>query len=224
MILIGHRGVAALTPENTLPSIDRALELGLSMIEIDVRFAKHHLYVLHDAKLDRTTNRTGSLLKLPFATVRAADAGNGTPIPLLHEVIERIDRRAVLNIELKGGRVARPVVALLDEFLERGWQPDDFLISSFALGELAAAKKAAPHFPRGLLVGARPIAIVRNARQLQVRTVHLSRKKAIPANIDACRAAGWKVFVYTVNDRAEAERLQAMGVDGIFTDDPGLVA
>lgn len=220
MLLIGHRGVAALEPENTLRSIDRALALGLPMIEIDVRFVRHHLYILHDLRLDRTTNLSGALNKKPYAAIRSADAGHGEQIPLLREVIERIERRAVLNIELKGGRGARPVVALLEEFIERGWQAEDFLISSFALGQLAIAKRANASIPRGLLVGARPVQIIRNGRQLGVASVHLSRKKAVPSTVTACQTEGWKVYVYTVNDPKEAARLASIGVDGIFTDNP----
>jgi len=220
MLLIGHRGVAALEPENTLRSVDRALQLGLPIIEIDVRFVRHHLYILHDARLDRTTNLTGALNKKTYAAIRSADAGQGERIPLLREVIERIDRRAVLNIELKGGRGARPVVALLEEFMERGWKPEDFLLSSFALGQLAIAKRANPSVPRGLLVGARPVQIIRNGRQLAVTSINLSRKKAVETTVTACHNEGWKVYVYTVNDPAEAARFAAIGVDGIFTDDP----
>jgi len=220
MELIGHRGVAALEPENTLRSVRRALRFGLGMVEIDVRWAGCHLWVLHDHRLDRTTNLRGALTAYGFGQLRTADAGAGERIPLLREVIEVINRRAVLNIELKGPRTALPVVALLDELCEGAFSPSDFLLSSFSPRELAVAKRVGPHYPRALLVGSRPLSVLKTARQLQVGAIHLSRKRAVSATVRVCGEAGYGVRVFTVNDAQEASALQAMGVEGVFTDDP----
>ena len=88
--VIGHRGAAGLVPENTLPSFQRALDLGCPMLELDVhRVIDAHqqtqLLVLHDEDLERTTSGTGELAAHTLAQLRRLDAGNGAPIPLLDE-------------------------------------------------------------------------------------------------------------------------------------------
>ena len=101
-LCIGHRGACGHEPENTLRSIRRALELGAHGVEIDVRLVHGELLVMHDAKLDRTTNGRGYLARKSLEVLRALDAGQGERIPTLREVFETVHRRAFINIELKG--------------------------------------------------------------------------------------------------------------------------
>ena len=120
---IGHRGARGHEPENTLRSVRRALALSAHGVEIDVWFVDGELIVIHDAKLERTTNGHGYVSRKTFAQLRALDAGEGERIPTLREVFETVDRRAVIHIELKGRRTAGPVRALIAEFVDRrGWR------------------------------------------------------------------------------------------------------
>ena len=88
-------------------------------VEIDVRLVEGELLVMHDAKLDRTTNGRGYLARKPLAILRALDAGQGERIPTLREVFETVNRRAFINIEFKGRRTAGPVCALIQEFVRQ---------------------------------------------------------------------------------------------------------
>src|SRR4029453_18194831 len=101
-LCIGHRGACGHEPENTLRSIRRALELRVDGIEIDVRLAGGELVVLHDARVDRTTNGHGYVFRKSLRELRLLDAGKGERIPTLREVFETVDRHAFINVELKG--------------------------------------------------------------------------------------------------------------------------
>ncbi len=112
MLCIGHRGAAGLEPENTLRSVRRALEVGADGIEIDVHCLDGELVVIHDHSLNRTTNGAGALRHHTLAEARQLDAGKGERIPFLREVLDLVDRRALVNIELKGARTAAPQVRI----------------------------------------------------------------------------------------------------------------
>jgi glycerophosphoryl diester phosphodiesterase len=218
-LIIGHRGARGHEPENTLRSIRHALELGVHGIEIDVWFVDGELVVFHDAKLERTTNGHGYLMKKSFAQLRALDAGKGERIPTLREVFETVNRRALINIELKGPRTAGPVRALIAEFVERyGWQYDDFLVSSFNRTELRAVTD--PQIPIAFLASRPTHLSLLSARRVRARAVNPGLRFLTRHFVEMARRRGLKVFVYTVNEPADIERLRSWGVDGIITDFP----
>ena len=218
-LCIGHRGAAGHEPENTLRSIRRALELGANAVEIDVWFVDGELVVFHDAELDRTTNGTGLLARQTMAQLRTLDAGQGERIPTLREVFDTVDRRALINIELKGTGTAGPVAALIGEFVaQHGWSYGHFLVSSFRRGELRAIPDA--RIPIGLLL-ARPTRLCWfNARRVRAVAVNVALRYATRAFIEEAHRRGLRVCVYTVNDPADIARLREWGADGVFTDYP----
>ncbi len=224
-LCIGHRGACGYEPENTLRSFRRALDLGADGLELDVQLSGGELVVFHDAKLERTTNGRGPLRRKSFADLRRLDAGHGEQIPTLREVIDTVARRAFLNIELKGRRTARPVAALLAEYLARGWEPNDFLISSFLRRELKDFREAADsRIPLGLLL-VRPTRLwLRSARALGVSAVHPPLRYVRAGLVEKAHEHGLEVFVYTVNTPESIARMRSLGVDGVFTDFPDRIA
>jgi len=218
MLCIGHRGAAGHEPENTLRSVRRALDMGVDGIEIDVYCVQGSLVVIHDAALGRTTNGSGPVRRRTLAELRRLDAGKGEHIPLLQEVLDTVDRRAFVNIELKGPRTAVPVLALLRETLSRRWAPTDFLISSFRRTELRQLRGSA--FPIGILF-ARSARLFRPlARSLGATSIHVPLAYATSRLVSRVHADGRKLFVFTVNERKDMERMRELGVDGIFSDFP----
>jgi len=135
---IGHRWAAGYEPENTLASFKKAIDLNVDMIELDVYLCKTgELVVLHDPKVDRTTNGIGYIEEKTFEEVRNLDAGKGEKIPTLKEVFELTNRKVKINIELKWAGTAKPVSKLIKEYVENKWREyDDFMISSFDHYEL----------------------------------------------------------------------------------------
>ena len=218
-LAIGHRGARGHEPENTLRSVRRALAQGAHGIEIDVWFVDGELLVIHDAKLDRTTNGHGYVSRKTFAQLRALDAGQGERIPTLREVFETVDRRAFINIELKGRRTAGPVRALIVEFVEqRGWRFEDFVVSSFHRAELRAVSD--PRIPIALLL-ARPTKLYAlSARRVRASAVNPALRFVTQRFVEDAHRRGLRVFVYTVNEPADLARMRAWGVDGVFTDFP----
>jgi glycerophosphoryl diester phosphodiesterase len=218
-LCIGHRGACGHEPENTLRSIRRALELGADGVEIDVRLVHGELLVMHDAKLERTTNGHGYLVRKSLATLRTLDAGKGEHIPTLREVFETVDRRGLVNIELKGRQTAGPVRALIHEFVHsHGWHYEHFLVSSFNRTELRAISD--PKIPVGLLL-TRPTRLYGlSARRVRACAVHPAVRFVTARFVADAHRRGLRVFPYTVNEPAEIARLRGLEVDGVFTDFP----
>ncbi|MYJ75784.1 MAG: glycerophosphodiester phosphodiesterase, partial [Gammaproteobacteria bacterium] len=138
MLIIGHRGAAGLAPENTLAGFARAVELGVDGVELDVHLAGPEVVVIHDERVDRTTNGVGLVRDLTFAELRRLDAGDGQRVPTLKEVLDLVPEHMLVNIELKGVGTAEPVAAIVGDLAlgaKRGRLPA-LLVSSFDHGEL----------------------------------------------------------------------------------------
>lgn len=224
LFCFGHRGACGHEPENTLRSVRKALELGADGVEIDVWLADGRLMVIHDRKLDRTTNGKGYVDRKTFDHLRSLDAGKGEKIPTLDEVLDSVGRRAVVNIELKGPRTAAPVAErIADHVSHHGRVCDDFLVSSFDHDQLRELRKLKPWIPVGMLLKSVPRTLAAGAEQLGARSVHLRQDKVTPALIADAHQRGLKVFTYTVNDPADIARMRKLGVDGVFSDFPDRV-
>jgi len=220
--VIGHRGARGHAPENTLLGIDTGIALGAPWVEFDVQLhPSGALLVFHDLTLDRTTNGSGFLADQPLAALRALDAGAGQIIPTLEEVLDLVDQRVGVNIELKSaGGTAEAVAAVIRSYVDAGWPVDKFLVSSFHLPELWEFKQLAPEIPIGALLCGVPLDWAGCALELGAATLNLSSEFVDPRLIADAHAHGIKVYVYTVNDVAEMRLLRGMGVDGVFTDHP----
>jgi len=219
--IIAHRGARGHAPENTLAAFDKALELGAKWVELDVQWHADKLWVFHDLRLERCTDGQGWLEDQEPEALRSLDAGGGQRIPFLHEVLERLDRRASVNVELKtGAGTAAAVATLLRESLAAGWKPEQFLVSSFHLPELREFKRRLPEIPLGVLLCGVPLNLAGAATELGAQVLSLDRDFADPALIADAHARGLKVYVYTVNEPEDMARFRAQGVDGVFTDFP----
>ena len=112
MLIFGHRGAPGYPrrAENTCASFRKALRSGASGLEFDVRrCGDGRLVVLHDETIDRTTNGRGRVRSLNYANLRKYDAGFGSPVPLLADVLDEFGARCLLNIELKENGIAEDV-------------------------------------------------------------------------------------------------------------------
>jgi len=220
--VFAHRGASGTEPENTLLAFRRALEAGARWVELDVQNVCGRLVVFHDTRLERTTNGRGRLGDRSVEDLRSLDAGKGEKIPFLSEVLEWLDGRAGVNVELKGPGTAALTSQILNGCIKNGgWRAEQFIVSSFLRYELAVFRRLAPDIRIGFLYVGLSVFFPRGfVEKLSPYSVHLSKKSASPALVRNIRAKGMNVFVYTVNDIADADRLAAMGVDGIFTDFP----
>jgi glycerophosphoryl diester phosphodiesterase len=219
--VLAHRGARGHAPENTLAAFDKAVELKAQWIELDVQWHAGQLWVFHDQRLERCTNGKGWLVDHKADALRKLDAGGGQKIPFLHEVLDRLDRRVSVNVELKtADGTAAEVATALRGCLARGWKAEQFLVSSFHLPELREFKRRMPQIPLGVLMCGVPLGLAAAATELGAQVLSLDRDFADSALIADAHARGMRVFVYTVNEPEDIARYRGQGVDGVFTDFP----
>lgn len=233
--IIGHRGAAALAPENTLESFAVARHVGLNWIECDAKLTKDGTVILfHDDTLDRTTNGHGKVADTLYADIESLEAGSwfsdhfaGVKIPTLEEALDFcIDSNIGLNVEIKPcpGRDVDTAEAVLDILSRVIDDPQQVLVSSFSLGALETAYEMAPDYPRGLLLEDDfPDSWAEIASHLLVSTINIDGRKATPSQLQSFTKYGLPVLAYTINSPEKARELFAAGVTGVFSDIPDLL-
>ncbi len=233
--VIGHRGAAALAPENTLAGFRAAARLGVRMVEFDAKLSADGVPLLmHDDTLDRTTNGRGPVREAPWAALADLDAGGwfgpdfaGERIPTLTQALDTCcELGLAANVEIKPcpGRAAETATAVA-ETIRQVWPGDRTppLVSSFSMDALEVARETAPWAPRGVLRETPATDWDVLSRSLEPATVHLNWRAVTATVVAALSARSLPVLVYTVNDAGTARRLFGMGVGGVFTDDPDAV-
>jgi len=216
MIIMGHRGAAALEPENTLLSIERAIEIGVDAVEIDVHLSKDkEIVVIHDSTVDRTTDGTGPVSAFTVDELKKLDAGKGQRIPTLQEVIGFIDNKVKLVIELKEEGTVRSVL----ELIKRNNIEDTVYVISFWHRLVKTVKEIDSHIKTGVLLVGCPVdtciatqafadALVMNYSFIDMKFVQTAHKENL------------KVFVWNIDTQNLLKSYADMGVDGIGTNDP----
>ncbi|MAZ45339.1 MAG: glycerophosphoryl diester phosphodiesterase [Gammaproteobacteria bacterium] len=214
-LMIGHRGAAGLHPENTMVGFEAAINLGADAIELDVRLAHDHLYVLHDRSLDRTTSGKGELQNSSPEEIEALSAGDNQKIPHLDQVIRQVPMDIGINIEMKGNSCAKPIAQCLRKF------PDNnILISSFNHKELDQFRSYSDGCEIAPLFGEWQTNIWEIAQGLSAWSVNLHHEMVTEKRIKTAHEKGFRVLAYTVNNIQLAMELTKIGIDGIFTDYP----
>lgn len=232
--VIGHRGIAAAAPENTLTGFRVAVEAGISWVEYDVMLSADNVPLLHhDETLGRTDNGTGLVADLTFEELRRLDAGAwfapgfaGERIPSFEDTIACCRALGMsMNVEIKPseGRAvetAEIVCAVLNE--RCGDLLDRIVVSSFERVCLEVAKEKAPRFHRGFLCESLEDGWRAAAEDLGCVSVHPHHACLDAASVAAIREAGFLTLTYTVNDPLRAAALMEWGVDAVITDAPAV--
>ena len=220
MLCIAHRGAMGYAPENTLLSIQKAIDLGTDWIEIDVQLIDKKLLVFHDRKLDRTTNGHGYIAHYTFAELRELNAGLGQKIPTLDEVFQLINGRVGLNIELKEKGAALALASYLSQLPHFILHQDKLIISSFHMSELKKVKSFSPTFKIGVLAKKNKRAAFKWANKLKAYSIHFNLDAINKTTIDQAHQQGFQVYIYTVNEITDILHMQELGVDGVFCNFP----
>ena len=225
MLTIGHRGASAYKPENTLSSFQKAIELGADMIELDVHRCKTgEIVVIHDFTLGRTTSGKGLVKTKTLEQLKSLNIKKEEKIPTLQEVLDLVHHCIKINIELKGKKTAQPVLALIDEYvLHRGWDYNDFLISSFDYTQLQEIRKLNTTLKIGVLWARFPLRWLQKALAVHAYSVHSLYSKTTLKLVEKAHQHNLKVFVWTVNQKKDIEKMKTMGVDGIISNHPDLI-
>ncbi len=214
---IGHRGACGHEPENTLASIARAIALGCAFTEVDVRrTADGALVLLHDERVDRTTNGQGLVAEMTLADIRKLDAGGGQVIPTLEEALATAGGRIGLILELKTEGLAYDLCAIVRASGFAG----PVIYASFLHEELQHVRRADPDSKSLVLFKRLPKDPAADAVRLQATHVGLRFDTATRPLVKALHKARLTVFVYTVNKPADIQRMRGLGVDGLISNYP----
>lgn len=221
-LVIGHRGAMGYETENTLASIQKALDLGVDMIEIDVfKIASGEIVVFHDERLDRLGNAPGRIEEYYITDLKKVILDGNHRIPMLQDVLRLIDNTVPLNIELKGANTADRVNFITDYYIrERGWTLENFVISSFKWDELRQMRELNPDIAIAILTEEDPLEAITVAKELNAVAINPWHKTLTKENVREIQNAGFKVYTYTVNEIDEIQKMVEFGVDGIFTNYP----
>ncbi|MBW8192568.1 glycerophosphodiester phosphodiesterase [Neiella marina] len=221
MDVFAHRGASGDHPENTLIAIERAIEFDADGIEIDVQLADDQVMVFHDRWLHRTTNGNGRLRDASFAQLRQLKIGDDQQIPTLLEVLDCIQGRCRLNVELKHKEVAGPTLNALEFACQQlAFAPQQFIISSFHHRLLAKLSQQWPQFDYAGLTASVPLDLAEFAARIGCSAIHLDVANLDDDLIADAHRRGLQVRVYTVDEIDDVLSLQAQGVDGIFSNFP----
>ena len=228
--LIAHRGGGSLAPENTLAAVKLGQSLGYRAHEFDVKLTRDNVaFLLHDAKLERTTTGKGRAADFTWKELGELDAGAWHSAAFKGERLasfEAVARQLIANgdmanVEIKPtpgmGRETGLAVAREAAKLWAGAKVPP-LLSSFDFDALMAAKEVAPELPRGWLVDELTEADWARLDELRAVSLHTSYKTIDVRDVARLHERGYRVMLYTVNDVATAERFFEAGVDGLFTD------
>lgn len=235
--IIAHRGASYDAPENTLASLRLGWEQAADANELDIFLTKDgEVVVLHDATTKRTTGVDLKAAQSPLADLRKLDAGSwkgvawsGEKIPTLTEALATIPDGKRMFIEIKCGPEVLPELGRLMQ--SSGRKPEQLVLIGFKYETMRAARELWPQAPIYWLAGykadkatgklPRIDDLIAKARAARFDGLNLDFKFPMDsAFVAQVKAAGLKLYTWTVNDAAVAKKLTAAGIDGITTDRP----
>lgn len=223
LLVIGHRGAMGHETENTIASIQKALELKVDMIEIDVfKIATGEIVVFHDDSVERLTNGKGNIEDYSWEELQKLIVIGNHKIPLLTDVLDHINSKVLLNIELKGAGTAEEVDAIIQNYIaKKNWMLNDFLISSFNWEELKIMRQINDQVAIAVLIEeSNPLEALPIARDLKALAINPDYEKLDAEITKQIHAEGFKIYPWTVNEPQAITKMKDLGVDGIFTNYP----
>tara|TARA_B100002003_G_C14079457_1_gene519311 strand:+ start:608 stop:1336 length:729 start_codon:yes stop_codon:yes gene_type:complete len=229
-LIYGHRGARAEAPENTLPSFHKALEAGVTRVELDLHLsADQQLMIIHDPTLKRTTGLRGKVAQHTAAELNRMDARLGLPgwdqpcpIPTLEQLFQACPQLEHYQLEVKSGseRQSRIVLNAIMALVERYQLHDKVVVTSASRTLLRYAKRSGFALPTGLVEEYELLNPLKSARRYGCRYLILNWKLCNIERLRQAQAQGLHVSVWTVNDAARMRQLIDMGVDSLITDYP----
>jgi glycerophosphoryl diester phosphodiesterase len=230
-LVIAHRGASFIAPENTIPAIKAAIELGADGVELDVKLSKDGVLILHhDQTLDRTTDGSGPIAEWNWSELACLDAGShhseqfqNTRIPRLDEIFELFGDDLIYNLELtEYGRPLTRITSRTIELVKDFGLEANVIYSSFNPLELIRAVGKVEKRRIALLMAARTPEFIQMLirRIVPHSTYHPEDELTTKALVEATKKRGQRINVWTVNNPARMQMLLEWGVDGIITDVP----
>ncbi|MBC7524076.1 MAG: glycerophosphodiester phosphodiesterase [Flavobacterium sp.] len=212
MQTIGHRGAKGYSPENTLHSFQKALNLGCHGIELDVHLSADNIpIVIHDNSIDRTT--TGSGLVRNFTAHQLQLYG----IPSLQDVLELVNKQCFINIEIKDSTATPFVLELLDQLkVEAHW----YQISSFHWEVLSYCKSQNKNIAVAVLTDSSINDALAFAKTIKAQSINAYYKLINQEMVTLMHQNKLLVYAWTVNEPEDISKMKRFNVDGIISDYP----
>jgi glycerophosphoryl diester phosphodiesterase len=224
LIVIGHRGAMGHALENTIESVEKAIDLKVDGIEIDVFKSKSgELIVYHDPSLSRLSNSNAFIEQISLDSIKKIELIGGLSIPTLNEVIDIIPEKIFLNIELKGENTAYETNKIIIKYLsESNLTSSKFIISSFRWDELKKFRNINKDVPIAILVDSlyKIDNAIKLAKEINAVALNPNNKFITKKIVKKIQSNNIKVYPYTINTPKNIKRMKSIGVDAIITDYP----
>lgn len=235
-IVIAHRGASSTAPENTLASFEEAMKAGTDAIELDAQLTNDNaVVVIHDKRLDRTTNGRGRIRDHTLSSIQSYSAGAWfhkkfakERVPAIEEVFEIVRGRVGINIELKQ-EPGVPDAELLKQTLHviKNFRAGEYvLLSSFHHGLIKLVREFDSTIMTGILyhvLSHAPLSRLRLTKKASAQFFLCSKRAITQRSVSSLHKHNILTGVYTVNSERECQKMLRFGVDCLFTDDPAAI-
>ena len=213
---IGHRGAKGYAAENTLASFQKAIELGVDGIELDVHLSSDgKVMVIHDDTIDRTTLQKGFVKD--FSSKELEQSG----IPTLEAVFDLVNQKCFINIELKTYETADKVAEFIEYYVsEKGWEYEQVIVSSFDWNALQQVHFLNDKIFIGVLTQTDLDLAIAFAKFIKAYSVHPYYHLLNAENVTKMQSKNFKVYPWTINEPEDIIFVKSLQVDGIITDFP----
>ncbi len=246
--VVGHRGAAGVAPENTLPSFEYAMKVGVDAVEFDLRCTRDdQLVVVHDANVERITEGRGTVEGMTYDELARLDAGyrfspdeedeeypfrgRGIRIPRLQEVLE-VTEDLPLIAEVKSMRAGHQLESWLRNHPRQFDLRDRMIVGGFSGEVLEPARQEARWscaseddlrwYVLTSKIGLGGLFSPERSHALMVPERYRNFLPIVtPSFAERAHRDGLGVYVWTINDPQRMQRLHGMGVDGMISDYPG---
>ena len=213
---IGHRGAKGYAAENTLASFQKAIDLGVDGIELDVHLSlDEKVMVIHDDTVDRVTSDKG------FTKDFTAEELEQLGIPTLKTVFELVNKQCFINVDLKTFETADKVVEIIEHFIsEQNWNYADFIVSSFDWNALQQVHFLNDKIRIGILTNTDLDLAIAFAKFIKAYSIHPYYHLLNSENVAQMQSKNFKVYPWTINEPEDIIFVKSLNVDGIITDFP----
>ena len=234
-IIIAHRGASAVAPENTVSAFLKAVETKADAVELDIRITcDNEIVVIHDSRLDRTTNGHGRVSDFTLEEIKKLDAGSWfhskfykEQIPTFSEIIESLTQKVGINIEIKPSNTQQNIIIRkCVELIQKNKLHKRVLISSFQHRLTQKIKLIDKNILTGIIyspmihLGAKPANLVTKYKADAFIISKNYLRENIVRDVQSCGAI---VLVYTVENYDDFRRMSKFGVDGVMTNSPSSI-
>lgn len=225
MLKIWHRWACGYEIENTLASFAKAIDLWIDMIELDLHICTSgELIVFHDQDLFRILGIDKYIYMMDFSEISSYKLTNNQSIPRLSQVLDLINRRVKINIEIKNIAAIEPLLDLLSHYISQKWRTwNDFLISSFDHYAICLAKKLQPNIYIWALSEWIMIWYADFAEKLWCYSLHTSIEFANAEIVNDAHNRWLQLYIYTCNTKLQIQKAYDLWADGIISDFPDMI-